>query len=187
MEQNIGRGQSPVLSDIEPQSSTIDLMFHKFLLILLCFSAFLSASAQRPLTVSDTFHIEGKGLIHKLYYHDLRVRTTIDLKPIMWNLEDEMVRKQFRKSMFMEIGSYPLVFGGTVLIAAPVFLNVSGGPYEPGFFWAGMALLGVSFGLDLAKEKNVLLMIRRYNYVVRHRVDVSWKASPAGLGMELRF
>lgn len=162
-------------------------MSYKLLLVLLCFFTFLSASAQGPLTVADTFHVEGKGLRHKLFYHDLRVRSTIDLKPIIWNLEDEMVRKQFRKAMFMEIGSYPLVFGATLLIVAPVMLNVSGGPYVPQLFWAGLALYGAGVGLDLAQKKNVRRMIYRHNYVLRHRVDVSWKASPTGLGMELRF
>lgn len=162
-------------------------MSYRFLLVFISLLSFLSASAQGSLTIADTFHVEGKGLRHKLFYHDLRVRSTIDLKPIMWNLEDEMVRKQFRKSMFMEIGSYPLFFGGTLLIVAPMLLNISGGPYVPQLFWAGLALYGTGIGLDLAQKKNVLRMIYRHNYVLRNRAEVGWGVSPAGVGMELRF
>lgn len=162
-------------------------MPYRLLIFLFCFVNFTAASGQALLTVADTFHIEGKGLMHKLYYHDLRVRTTIDLKPIMLRLDDEMVRKQFRKSMFMEIGQYPLIFGATFLIAAPVTINISGGPYLPELFWAGIALYGLSIGLDFAQKKNVLRMIYRYNYVLRDRVEMSWRISPTGAGMELRF
>lgn len=162
-------------------------MSYRLLLVLVSFFTFLSATAQGPLTVADTFHVEGNGLRHKLFYHDLRVRSTIDLKPIMWNLEDEMVRKQFRKAMFMEIGRYPLIFGATILIVAPVMLNISGGPYAPELFWSGIALYGASLGLELAQSKHVLRMIYRHNYVLRNRVEVGWGVSPAGVGMELRF
>ena len=52
----------------------------RLLITTILFISTLPLFAQFP-AADDTFHLEGNPLNYKLYYHDLRVRETVDLKP----------------------------------------------------------------------------------------------------------
>lgn len=158
----------------------------RFLITTILFVSTIPLFAQFP-AADDTFHIEGNPLSYKLYYHDLRVRETVDLKPLIWKMEEEFLQQEFRKARLLEFGSIGINYVGSVMVAGAVAIRVSGGPWIPELAFGGGALVLLGRALEFSQGRRVLGMVHRYNYMVRENYEFSWQLSPVGGGIQLRF
>lgn len=136
----------------------------------------------------DTFAITRSACSPEISYHGLRVRQSLDLVPLLRRVDDELVQRDFRRSLLWAVAESPFQIIGTGMVGIGLGLSLSGRPVPSELWYGGVGCLLIGMGLDFLERRSLLQALHRYNFLVRsEQLSLRWQASPGGLGLTLAF